>query len=332
MNPAYLACGGWTAAAVRVAARLGIADLLADHPRTPEDLAATTGADATALTCVLRLLAEVGVFTDAGAGRFTNSTDSECLRRDHPRSVRSFCLLAAGTYQQAFHALDSAVTTGRPATGAAFGHDLYTRLSLHPEEGRVYDEAMDDLARPAALVVAARQEFDRVGTVVDVGGGRGSLVLAILRAHSRVRGVCVDRADVCARATEALSAAEPALLGRVEFVASDILSHVPAGGDRYLLKNVLHNWNDESAGRILDAVASAMRGTDARLLVIESLSDGPMPPLYRALDALLQVVICEAGSVARDEAGLRSLVERHGFEVFDVERLSSGHSLFTAGV
>lgn len=329
MNVGYLACGGWIAAAVGVAARLGIADLLADRPLTSAELAERTKSDPTVLRHVLHLLVEVGVFSTTGEGALENTADSEPLRSDHPRSLRAFCQLAAGDYQRVFQALERSVASGSSATSEALGSDLYTHLVRVPESGRIYDAAMEDLARPMAALIARRPECAAAQSVVDVGGGRGALVAAIVREHPSVRGICVDRGDVASEAEATWRARDEALLDRLTFVGGDFFAHVPAGHDLYLLKNVLHNWSDVDAVRILTSVREAMTA-DACLLVIESLSDGTMPRLYRALDELLQVVLCQTGSRVRDREALGVLIERAGLAVMSMEPLRSGHTLASA--
>jgi len=330
MKAAYLACGGWVASAVGVAASLGIADLLADGPRPADDLARATGTRTAPLASVLRVLAAVGLFTETPDGTFANTPDSESLRADHPQSVRAWCMLAAGDYQRLFHAMSHTVTTGEPAAHRVLGESLYAYLTHTPAAADVYDRAMEDLARPLGGVLAAGRDFSRVTTVVDVGGGRGTVVRGLVRAVPHLRGTCLDRPEVCDRARRDL---EPELRDRLTFLGGDFFESVPPGADLYLLKNVLHNWGDERALAILRPIAVALGGvTDGRLLIIEPVIGGGMAGLYRALDDLLQLVICEPGATPRSADALSVLAAQAGFRVTGVQALPSGHTVVEVAV
>jgi C-methyltransferase len=334
VKAAYLASGGWVASAVGAAASFGLADLLADGPKSCGELAAAAGLSEPILLRTLRLLTAVGLFTEMPDGRFANSAESEWLKSDHPRSLRHFCRLASGDYQRLFLHLEDSLRTGTPATPKAFGgRTLYDYFERAPEAADTYERAMEDLSRAVGPALAAARDFSTVDTVVDVGGGRGGLLQALLRAHPHLTGICADRAGQCARASADLRAADPALAKRLAFAGCDFFEAVPDGGDLYLLKNVLHNWNDASAVKILHTIGRALQTRPhARLLVIESLVEGEMSVLYRALDDLLRVVACEPGAVTRREADLLRVVEESGLRVVALSRLPSGHGLLEASV
>jgi hypothetical protein len=326
-----MACGGWMAAAVSAAARLGVADLLAEGPRSVEELAATTETSEPVLERVLRLLASLGVFAHTADGRYENSPDSERLRTDHPRSVRRFCQLAAGEYGRSFDELGYTLETGEPAFRKVFGGSVYDYMERTPEAGAVYDGAMEEIARPVGAELASRRDFSGVRTLVDVGGGRGTLARELLAAHPHLSATVLDRPDVCARTSSELRATEPQLAERIAFVGGDFFSGVPAGADLYLLKNVLHNWNDASSSRIVTRVREAMADRpEARLLVIEPLRSSGPPSVHEAMDDLMQVVVCEPGTTMRSEAGLAGLLEHGGLSIAGSERLPTGHSVVEA--
>ena len=330
MKAAYLACGGWIASAVGVAASLGVADLLADGPRPAEELARATGMRTVPLASVLRVLVAVGLLAETPDGAFANTPDSEPLRADHPQSVRAWCMLAAGDYQRLFQAISHTVATGEPAANLVLGESLYSYLRHTPAAADVYDRAMADLARPLGGVLAASRDFSHVRTVVDVGGGRGTVVRGLLRAVPHLRGTCVDRPDVCDRARRDL---EPGLRDRLTFSGGDFFESVPAGADLYILKNVLHNWSDERALAILRPIAVALGGVEhGRLLIIEPVIGGGMTGLYRALDDLLQLVICEPGATPRSADALSGLAGQAGLRVTSVQALPSGHTVVEAAV
>jgi hypothetical protein len=328
MKPAFLACGGWIASAVGVAASLEVADLLADGPRDAADLAAAARVHAAPLAQVMRALVAVGLFAETPEGAFANTPDSETLRNNHPQSVRSWCMLAGGDYQRLFQGLTHAVSAGQPAAATVLGETLYSYLKHTPDAADVYDRAMEDLARPLAGVLAASRDFSHVRTVVDVGGGRGTIARGLLRALPHLRGICLDRPDVCERARNDI---EPGLQGRLTYIGGDFFESVPAGADLYILKNVLHNWSDASGEAILRAIAVGLQGVEhGRLWIIEPVVGGGMNAMYRALDDLLQLVVCEPGATPKSTGGLSSLAERAGFHVVAVEDLPSGHTVVEA--
>lgn len=326
-----LACGGWIASAVGAAARLGIADLLEDGPRSAADLAADTNTVTPVLHRVMTLLAALGLFEATEDGRFANTDHSRLLSSSHPGSMRHFCMLAAGEYQAAFGGLLHTLETGESAFPKVFGGSLYEYMEREPQAAAVYDRAMDDLAQPVGALLAAARDFSGVRRVVDVGGGRGTLLKSLLAAVPQLKGTCVDRPEVCARGAEDLRVEAPELMDRLAFRAGDFFSDIPPGGELYLLKNVLHNWNDESAVRILRCIRGAMEEVGgARLVIIEPLSPEGAPTIYQAMDDLMQTVICEAGTSARSREALYKLLRKASLTPLGTDLLATGHSLVDA--
>jgi C-methyltransferase len=333
MDPMSMACGGWIAAAVANAARLGIADLLADGPRCTAELADVTDTSEPVLRRVLLVLAALGVFRQTPDGRFENTDDSQRLRTDHPRSVRHFCQLAAGEYGRSFTELGHTLRTGRPAFHQVFGGSVYDYMRRAPAAAAIYDRAMAELARPVGAALAANRSFAGMRKLVDVGGGSGALSEALVTKHPDLTATVVDVPEVCSRATEQLATLPRSVADRITFVPGDFFDGLPSGGDVYLLKNVLHNWNDGSALRILQRVRAAMAGrAHVRLLVIEPLIGQGQPSIHTAMDDLMQVVICEPGTTMRTEPALRGLLEEAMLVVVDVERLSTGHSVIEGAI
>ena len=328
MNPAYLASGGWIAAAVGAVSTLGIADLIDSTPRTPRELAEATGTSEVVLTKVLRVLTNVGLFAEDADGRFSNTPDSAMLKSDHPQSMRYFCQLAAGDYQRIMQSLPHTLRTGEPASAPVLGRSLYEYLDREAGAAEIYDRAMEDLSRSIAVSFAELRDHSRTRLVVDVGGGRGTMVKEILRRHPHVRGICADRESVCTRAAAQLRRDEPALAGRLQFVPTDFFAGVPGGGDMYILKNVIHNWNDESCVRILRGIAAAMTPTPgARVCVMEPVQ---LAGLHGAADGLVKAVLGEEGMPHRDEAELRGLIDAAGLRVVSAFVPESGMAVLDA--
>ena len=237
--------GYYVSRAIYVAAKLGIADLLADGARGHDELAEATGTQADSLRRVLRLLASAGVFTEEKDGKFALTPIGACLRSRVPGSMRAAALLFGSITQQAWGDLLHGVETGGPAFRRAFGMEPFDYMAAHPDEAANFHAAMANFTRHIATEVAAAYDFSPFRRVVDVGGGNGALLAGILGANPTLTGIVFDLPDVAARASEQMR--ELGLADRCEIVGGDFLEQVPGGGDAYLLKHVIHDWNDERA-------------------------------------------------------------------------------------
>ncbi|MEU1425368.1 methyltransferase [Kitasatospora sp. NPDC005751] len=312
-----LVMGSLTSATVGAAARLGVADALADGPATAAELAKAVDADRDALVSLMTALAALGIFARDEDGRYTNSPQSELLRTDHPDSMRHLTALLCGLYAQAAAGgLAEAVRTGTSVMPHAFGVPLYEYLEKDPETARIFDLAMQDWARPIGKILAEHVPFEDVRTVIDVGGGNGTLLKAILTAHPHLKGVCVDRPDTCRRAEAELRASGDAdLAGRLTYRPADILREVPEGGDLYILKNVLHDWSSESGIQILGNIRRAMSaGADGSptLLVIDPLAEHDSGAAFRNV---IKMIVGEPNTRERTEADMRREAAAAGLQV-----------------
>src|SRR5499426_13431 len=249
------ALGFWISRAICVVARLGIADLLKDGPRDTETLAAVAGVHAPSLYRVLRTLASVGIFAEGEDGRFGLTPQAEPLRTNAPDSIRDYILLLGEEWYSgpSDHLLHS-VQTGRPAFERVHGADFFTFLAREPAAAAVFDAAMTSRSAQENDAIAAACNFSDLGTIIDVGGGHGSLLAAILRTNPGLRGVLFDRPQVVAEARPQLEAA--GLGGRCAVVAGDFFVSLPAGGDAYMLKRVIHDWDDVCTLRTLPSCPS----------------------------------------------------------------------------
>ncbi|MFI8084019.1 methyltransferase [Kitasatospora sp. NPDC086009] len=312
-----LVMGSLTSATVGAAARLGVADALADGPATAAELAKAVDADRDALVSLMTALTALGIFARDEDGRYTNSPQSELLRTDHPDSMRHLTALLCGLYAQAAAGgLAEAVRTGTSVMPHAFGVPLYEYLEKDPETARIFDLAMQDWARPIGKILAEHVPFEDVRTVIDVGGGNGTLLKAILTAHPHLKGVCVDRPDTCRRAEAELRASGDAdLAGRLTYRPADILREVPEGGDLYILKNVLHDWSSESGIQILGNIRRAMSaGADGSptLLVIDPLAEHDSGAAFRNV---IKMIVGEPNTRERTETDMRREAAAAGLQV-----------------
>ncbi len=261
--------GGYIfSSALHAVAAAGVADELASGPRTCAELAAATRTNEDALYRLLRLLASAGIFTEIEPRTFGLTPPAELLQKAHPRSMHDMLVFMADPLHfRVFADLGESLRTGRPAAEKTFGMPPFEYFRSHPEYSEVFNRAMtNNSARsvPAALEVC---DFTGARVVVDIAGGHGALLTAILRAHPSLRGVLMDLDHVIAGAKPHIAAA--GLSDRLETVAGDFFAAVPPGGDVYLLKHIIHDWDDERAARILRNVRSAIGGSAGRLLVLE---------------------------------------------------------------
>jgi hypothetical protein len=253
--------------AIHVATVLGIPDLLADGPCGVDRLAEAAGADPPSLHRLLRALATVGVLHEDGDRRFSLTELGGQLRRDAPDSLAGWAVLIGQPYfWQSWGALLHSVRTGENAFRHVHGTDVWEYRRARPELAAGFDAAMTALTRRVDRALLDAYDFGRFGTIVDVGGNRGALLAAILREHANARGVLFDQAHVVAGAPALLEAGGVAERVRIE--AGSFFDAVPEGGDAYLLKSIVHDWEDAEAESILRVVRRAMR-REATLLVLE---------------------------------------------------------------
>ncbi|MFJ3973833.1 methyltransferase [Streptomyces sp. NPDC090021] len=262
-----LAFGFMPAQMIHVAARLRIPDLLAEGPRTATELAKLTGSDARALHRVLRGLVAFDVLAEPEAGTFELTLSGRLLRSDVPNSVRPMLMpyFDEGIWG-AWGALSATVRTGGPALEQVRGVSLFDYLAQQPAVSSEFNEAMALSARLEAPAVALAHDFARYRTAVDLGGGNGTLMANLLAAHPQLRGTLFDTPTGLAEAPSVLAA--HGVADRCEIAVGDFFASVPDGADVYLLKSVLHDWDDEQCIRILRNCRGAVPA-DGRLLVVE---------------------------------------------------------------
>ena len=270
-----------------VAASLSLADLLGDGDKSADELAAATGANRDALYRTLRALASVGVFAETTEGRFTLTPLAELLRQDHPLSVRAQILYVADEAYRAWGNLLQGVMTGENPYKQVFGAPHFQRLAQQPESNERFNQAMSASSRQAARNIVAAYDFATAGQVVDIAGGQGVLIAAILRAHPALHGVLFDLPHVLENALPLLQAAGVA--DRCELASGDFFVAVPPG-DTYTLRHILHDWEDGDCVAILRSCAQAL-APGGRVLAIESVIEpGNDPSPAKFLDMMMFVM------------------------------------------
>lgn len=262
-----LVWGYATAQVVGVAARWKIVDRIGDAERGSEELADELDCPHRTTLRLLRAMAALGLLSENSPGRFTVAPLGAPLRSDQPGSMYGLARMFTDPVMwRAWGDLDHSVHTGQIAFDRIFGTDYFSHLKTDPELSALFNTAMSEATSRAAPVVAKSYDFGRFGTVMDVGGGAGTLLGAILAEHPGLRGILFDSAEGAAEAPETL--AKVGVVDRCDISTGDFFAEVPAGADAYLLKSIVHDWDDEKAGTILTNCRRAMPA-DGRLLIVE---------------------------------------------------------------
>ena len=324
-----IATGFWASRALYIAAKLGIADRLAGGPESAEGLASACGVHAGSLRRVLRALASLGVFAEDAQGRFIQTPLSLGLRSGAAGSLREFVvMLGEPESWLAWGDVMHSVRTGQSAFEHVFGAPLFDHMAGHPDAARTFDAAMAERGTAENEAVLAAWDFPQTGRVVDVGGGTGTLLAAVLRSRDGLNGTLFDVAHVVDRARTMVDA--QGLARRWQGVAGDFFTDpLPAGADLYLLKKVIHDWDDTQAVAILQACARAMSPASRLLLIEPAIAPDNEPSFAKLLDLFMLVwpggrertvpehahIIAAAGLELR-----RNVVTRSPLSVLEVAR------------
>jgi O-methyltransferase domain len=302
--------GKCIAMAISVAAKLRVADLLADGPKTLAELAARTKTHAPSLYRVLRTLAAVGVFAEQAEGRFALTPMGEYLRTGVKGSLRGIADYCGSDWSwRAWGQLLETVRTGRTAFDSVFGEPAFDYLARHPDESAVFNEGMTGFSSKIGPAVAEAYDFAAFKTVVDVGGGHGALLAAILQAYPGVNGIVFDSPHVVAGAEDAVRQA--GLTGRCRAIGGDFFQSVPAG-DAYLMKHIIHDWPDDRAATILRNCRKGVSPGGKLLLVEAVLAPGNAADLGKVLD--LEMLVIASGR-ERTEAEYQQLLAGAGWRL-----------------
>jgi len=307
-----MVAGRWVSQTIGAAAELGIADALHDGPLTPTVLAARIGAHADSLYRLLRALASLGIFAEDADGRFHQTPLSATLRAGIPGSLRGWARYAGSRPAVlAWADLATSIRTGEPAFRRVFGKSFFEYFETAPAEAAAFDEAMHGISSTEIPAVLAAYDFGDCGTIVDVGGGDGTLLSAILQKHPTVRGIVYDLDHVVARTRERLAGTP--LERRVVVEAGSFFDTVPGGGDTYLMKHILHDWADDACVRILRHCRRVIPPA-GRLLVVDAvIAPGNDPGFEKLLD--IEMIAVTEGGRERTEKEFAALFDAAGFRL-----------------
>lgn len=309
---------------IYLAARLGLADLLAGGPKRSDELAERTGTHPEALFRVLRGLAVYGVFAQDADGRFGLTPAADLLRTGVPGSVRDWVLHMAGPEcWRAWGELLHSVTTGNAAFPHLYGMSAWAYREAHPDRNAIFNAAMSAHSALRNAHILNAYDFSGITTLVDVGGGHGVLLGSILAAHPAMRGILFDLPHVVAGAAEALAAMKVG--DRCRIASGDFFHEVPEGGDAYVLSKIIHDWSDERSTAILRSCRRAMDGKGKLLLVEYVIPPGNDPHPAKMMD--LQMLVMLDGGRERTEEEFRALLAGTGFTLTRVVPTQDGNSV-----
>jgi hypothetical protein len=265
-----LIIGRWVSHLIYVAAKLELADRLKDGSRTVEELATAAEVQAPALYRLLRALASVGVFAETKGKRFKLTPLAALLQKAVPGSMHAAALMWGEKFQEdAWAQLLHGIKTSEIPFLKAHGVPPFEYLEKHPEALKIFGEAMTSVSSTENPAIAAGYKFSGIQTLVDVGGGHGSLLSTILKVNPKLKGVLFDQPSVITRAKQDGHVTAKGIPERCTLESGDFFEAAPKGGDAYIMKRVLHDWDDERCAKILANCCAAM-SKKGRVLVVES--------------------------------------------------------------
>ena len=319
--------GKWISQAVGTVVEIGVPDQLGTRTRSCSDLARESGVSEDGLYRLLRALASVGLFTESAKRRFKLAPMGQLLRRDHPESLAGYAQFTAhDSTWRPWGQLRYSVKTGLPAFDHVFGAPIFEYLSREPAAAAVFDSAMTSISTTEARAAADAYDFSGIGTLMDVAGGHGFLLATVLRRHTSMRGILFDLPHVVAGATATFSRARVAARVRIE--SGDFFKELPSGADAIIMKHILHDWDDDSATRILQACHRALGRRGKVLIVDPVLPAGNVPHYGKLLD--LEMLVLTPRGRERTKSEFTTLLRGAGFRLSRVIATASPLSIVEA--
>jgi hypothetical protein len=295
---------------IYVAAKLDLATRLAAGPMMAEQLAEATRTHPRSLARLLRGLASVGIFAEGPDGGYSLTPIAEELRSDVPGSQHAMAVMMGEEHYTAYGDLLYSVRTGRPAFDKVYGKPVFDYLAEHPDQAKIFDAAMTSVHGRETGVMVAAYDFSNFGVLMDVGGGNGSMLTGVLKANPKLRGILFDLPHVVARARPGIEAA--GLADRCRIMEGSFFESIPEGADAYMMRHIIHDWNDERSATILRNVGRAIR-PGGKLLVIEGVvKPGNDESFTKLLDITMLAL---PGGQERTEEEFRRLYEQAGFKL-----------------
>ena len=302
--------GYWISQAIYAAAKFGIADHLKDGPKSVDELAEATATNADALYRLLRALASKGIFAEGEPRQFSLTPLAELLQSDVPGSKRALALMSGDEQFRAWAEIDYSIQTGKIAFEKVYGKPIFDYLGDNPDKARIFDAAMVGIHGRESNAILDAYDFSQIGVVTDIGGGNGSQITGILHRHTAMKGILFDLPHVIERAKNQIESA--GLSDRCELVAGNFFDGVPEGADAYMMRHIIHDWDDEKSLTILRNCHRAM-SSNGKLLIVESvIPSGNEPFGGKFLDLVMLLI---PGGKERTEDEYRMLLGKAGFEL-----------------
>ena len=316
----------WVSRIVFVAAKLGLADRLAEGPKSAADLAGSTGAHSRSLHRLMRTLAGLGILSERADHSFSLTPLGEALKTGAPGSARSSILSLAGQWAwRAWEEFPHSVNTGDTAMEKAWGMPIFEFLAKHPQEASYFSEAMVGIHGEEPPAIAAAYDFSNFETIIDVGGATGNLLTAVLARYPEPHGVLFDLPHVVLDAPALIT--ERRLSDRVVIEEGNFFERVPVGGDAYLLSHIIHDWNEDQCLTILSNCRKAMKPSSKLLIIEFVLPVGDTPHFGKLAD---MVMLAIPGGEERTEQEYGTLLQKAGFRLSKVVPTDSPVSVVEA--
>jgi O-methyltransferase domain/Dimerisation domain len=320
-----MATGYWVSQAIYVAAKLGIADLVVEEPKSPSELANATQSDPASLYRVLRALAGVGVFKQTRGSRFALGPLGGSLVTGVPGSLRAAIITVGEITYRAWSGLLDSVRTGSPAFDQVYGIGFFEHLRRNEDDAKAFDQGMSSLTELLSYAVLSAYDFSGIQHLMDVGGGHGTFLRNILEANPKMKGTVfdmpstVEAVEDCARSNLDCE--------RMSFSAGNFFVSVPEGADAHLLSNVIHDWDDDHASRILRNCRKAA-ARDGRLLLVEMVLPESGANCFSKLMDLNMLIL--TGGRERTRADFARLLHASGYHLERIIPTLAPQSLITA--
>jgi O-methyltransferase domain/Dimerisation domain len=318
-----LISGFWISRCIYIVAKLGIADLLKDGPKTADELATASNTHPPSLFRVMRALASVGMVSHGQDGRFEITPLLATLRSDVPGSLRAFAMTELGEeHYPAWGDLLHSVRTGDIAFDHTFGMDVWEFFKRNPDNAQTFNDAMSGMTAQANEALLDAYDFAGIDTLVDIGGGHGGLITSILKRHPKMRGILFDSPQVIGGAKTPL--AESGVRDRCEPAAGNFFESVPEGGDAHILKWIIHDWDEEKSVAILKNCHRALPANGKLILVEAVVPESTEPHFSKFIDLNMLVM---TGGRERTEKEFGALYEAAGFRLTRVVPTESPFSV-----
>lgn len=320
---AQLSFGALITQALATAAKLGIADLLAERPRAVADLAAATDSDERALYRLMRSLASVGIFEETEQNIFKLTAYAEPLRSNVPNSMRNGAIFMGEEWHwRVWGNMSHSLKTGKSAWGHTHGLEVFDYFQANSSQYEIFNRAMTDMTASSAPSIVEAYDFSGVRTLADIAGGHGFLLAQILQANRQLRGVLFDLPEVIEGAEKFLR--HEGVTDRVDTVTGDFFKAVPAGAECYLMKHIIHDWDDERATQILRNIAKVMNPNGKVLLVEMVIKEGNEPDFGKLMD--LEMLV-SPGGVERTADEYKQLLSDAGLRLTRIIPTKSAYSI-----